>query len=42
MKQDGARLALKIMGAWNWLDWIFATIVVASVAAAIMKGFIRN
>jgi membrane protein required for colicin V production len=42
LKQDGARLALKIMGAWNWLDWIFAAIVVASVVAAIMKGFIRE
>ena len=30
------------MGAWNWLDWIFVAIVVASVVAAIMKGFIRE
>jgi membrane protein required for colicin V production len=30
------------MGAWNWLDWTFAAIVAASVAAAIMKGFIRE
>jgi membrane protein required for colicin V production len=30
------------MGAWNWLDWIFAAIVVVSVAAAIMKGFVRE
>ncbi len=42
MKQDGARLAPKIMGAWNWLDWTFAAIVVASVAAAIMRGFFRE
>jgi membrane protein required for colicin V production len=42
LKRDGARLALKIMGAWNWLDWTFAAILVASVAAAIMKGFIRE
>ena len=42
MKQDTARLALKIMGAWNWLDWTFFVIVVASVAAAIMRGFFRE
>jgi membrane protein required for colicin V production len=30
------------MGAWNWLDWTFAAIVVASVVAAIMKGFFRE
>jgi membrane protein required for colicin V production len=30
------------MGAWNWLDWIFAAIVVVSVIAAIMKGFVRE
>jgi membrane protein required for colicin V production len=30
------------MGAWNWLDWIFAAIVAASVAAAIMRGFVRE
>ena len=42
MKQDGARLALKIMGAWNWLDWTFAAVVLISVAAAIMKGFVRE
>jgi len=42
LKQDGARLALKIMGAWNWLDWTFAAIVVVSVVAAIMKGFFRE
>ena len=42
MKQDGARLAQSIMGAWNWLDWTFAAIVVVSVVAAIMKGFIRE
>jgi membrane protein required for colicin V production len=42
LKQDTARLALKIMGAWNWLDWTFFVIVVASVAAAIMRGFFRE
>jgi len=42
LKQDGARLALKIMGAWNWLDWTFAAIVGASVAAAIIRGFFRE
>jgi membrane protein required for colicin V production len=30
------------MGTWNWLDWILAVIVVASVAAAIWKGFVRE
>jgi membrane protein required for colicin V production len=30
------------MGAWNWLDWTFVAIVVLSVIAAIMKGFVRE
>jgi len=30
------------MGAWNWLDWIFAAIVAVSVMAAFMKGFIAE
>jgi membrane protein required for colicin V production len=30
------------MGAWNWLDWTFAAIVVLSVIAATMKGFVRE
>jgi membrane protein required for colicin V production len=30
------------MGGWNWLDWIFAAIIAASVIAAIMKGFVRE
>jgi len=30
------------MGAWNWLDWVFAAVVVTSVAAAIMRGFVRE
>ncbi|MGO8735762.1 MAG: CvpA family protein [Terriglobia bacterium] len=30
------------MGAWNWLDWIFAVIVATSVAAAIIRGFVRE
>ncbi len=31
-----------MMGAWNWLDWTLAAIVVVSVVAAMMKGFIRE
>lgn len=30
------------MGTWNWLDWILAAIVVASVVAAMMKGFVQE
>jgi membrane protein required for colicin V production len=30
------------MGTWNWLDWILALVVLASVVAAILKGFIRE
>jgi len=30
------------MGAWNWLDWIFAAIVAVSVIAAVVKGFTRE
>jgi len=30
------------MGAWNWLDWIFAVVVVVSVAAAASRGFTRE
>ena len=30
------------MGTWNWLDWILAAVVVVSVGAAILKGFIRE
>ncbi len=30
------------MGTWNWLDCILAAIVVASVVAAILKGFVRE
>lgn len=30
------------MGTWNWLDWVLTAVVVASVAAAIAKGFIRE
>jgi membrane protein required for colicin V production len=30
------------MGSCNWLDWILAVVVVASVAAAMMKGFVRE
>ncbi len=31
-----------MMGAWNWLDWTLAVVVVASIGAAIHKGFIRE
>jgi len=30
------------MATWNWLDWILAAIVVASVVAAMMKGFVQE
>ena len=30
------------MGTWNWLDWILAAVVVASVAAGILEGFVRE
>jgi len=30
------------MGTWNWLDWILAGIVVASVVAAMVEGFVRE
>lgn len=30
------------MGVWNWLDWILAAILVLSVVAAILKGFVRE
>ncbi len=30
------------MGSWNWLDWILAAVVVVSIGAAILKGFIRE
>ncbi len=30
------------MGAWNWLDWTLTAIVVASVAGAARKGFVRE
>jgi len=30
------------MGAWNWLDWTLAVVVIISVAAAIHKGFVRE
>ena len=30
------------MGTWNVLDWILAAIVLASVVAAMMKGFIQE
>jgi membrane protein required for colicin V production len=30
------------MGTWNWLDWVLAAIVVASVVAAVLKGFVRD
>jgi membrane protein required for colicin V production len=30
------------MGTWNWLDYILAAIVLASVIAATMKGFVQE
>lgn len=30
------------MGGWNWLDWTLAAIVVISVTAAALKGFIQE
>jgi uncharacterized ion transporter superfamily protein YfcC len=30
------------MATWNWLDWILAAIVVGSVVAAMMKGFVQE
>ncbi len=30
------------MGTWNWLDYILAAIVVASVVRAMMKGFVQE
>jgi len=30
------------MGTCNWLDWILAAVVVVSVVAAILKGFLRE
>src|SRR5579884_2429036 len=30
------------MGAWNWLDWVLAIVLVASIIPAIKKGFARE
>jgi membrane protein required for colicin V production len=30
------------MGAWNWLDWVLAIVLVASIIPAIKKGFVRE
>jgi membrane protein required for colicin V production len=30
------------MGTWNGLDWILAAIILASVAAAMLQGFVRE
>jgi len=30
------------MGAWNWLDYILAAIVVLSILRAMMRGFVRE
>jgi membrane protein required for colicin V production len=30
------------MGAWNWIDWTLAAVVIISVAAAFHKGFVRE
>ena len=43
MKQARGRgIALRLMGAWNWLDWIFAAIVAGSVIAGTLRGFTRE
>ena len=33
---------MKIMGAWNWLDWTFFAIVAISMVAATIRGFFRE
>lgn len=30
------------MGTWNWVDWILAAVVLASVVTAIRKGFMAE
>jgi membrane protein required for colicin V production len=30
------------MGSWNWLDWVLTAVVVASIVAAALKGFVRE
>ena len=30
------------MVSWNWLDWVLTGVVIASIAAAAYKGFIRE
>jgi membrane protein required for colicin V production len=30
------------MATWNWLDWILAAIIVASLVTAMRKGFVRE
>ncbi len=30
------------MATWNWVDWILAAIIMASVVAAMMKGFVQE
>jgi membrane protein required for colicin V production len=30
------------MATWNWLDWILAAIIVASVVTAMRKGFVQE
>ncbi len=30
------------MMGWNWLDWVLAVVVVSSVVAAALKGFVRE
>ena len=30
------------MGAWNWIDWILAAVVLLSVVAAFKKGLVRE
>jgi membrane protein required for colicin V production len=30
------------MATWNWLDWVLAAIVIISVVAAALKGFVQE
>ncbi|HEX5483601.1 MAG TPA: CvpA family protein [Terriglobia bacterium] len=30
------------MGAWNWVDWVLAIIIVLSIVPAVRKGFVRE
>lgn len=30
------------MGAWNWLDWVLAAVMIVSVLSAMAKGFVTE